>query len=671
MTQLPKRISLVAQTTEILRREMESGAWVEFLPGEIPLSKRLQVGRPTVRAALDQLQREGWIEVAQGRQRRILHRPTRKPSADVPKTVGILAGAQLHSLSPFLLYLIGELQGPLHEAGCRLEVNTLTGLGTRHPPRWLEKLVERARAMGWVLLGPGPHVQRWFREQRIPCLGVGASPDDILIPYLRVDYRAAARHAVGTLASRGYRRVGLVLARPQADGKPIREGFERELRATARLTGLVLWHDGTVESVRTALTSALLGDGRPDSLLVVNPKHVLTVMTHLLHAGLRIPADVAVFSLGHDPSLDQVVPTVARYEIDWPNFARKLCRCVLELAETGKARSREMLVMPRFRDGETLGRRAARSKLSSLQTIAACLRRMPAVPRMRACMSTRPAILLALLLATFVHAQEAGIAVIDTPEKAKAAQAAWAAKLGKPVQWSNAAGMKFQLIPPGEFDMGAKDGDKDAPLHRVRITEPFYLGTFEVTRAEWEKVTGKKHSNFFPGPTHPMNHIHHYTAASFCGQLSKADGFTNTVYRLPTEAEWEYAARAGTTTRYHTGDSEADLDKAGWYEKNSGGTTHPVGQKAANAFGLHDMHGNVWEWTADFCDPDFYGKSPPENPSNPKPEFPNEYVAMRGGSCFFDASFCTSWHRDRYEPSRTLNHAGIRMLIPAKSLEAK
>jgi formylglycine-generating enzyme required for sulfatase activity len=261
----------------------------------------------------------------------------------------------------------------------------------------------------------------------------------------------------------------------------------------------------------------------------------------------------------------------------------------------------------------------------------------------------------------YLTAQDAGISLIDTPEKANAAQAAWAAKLGKPVQWTNAAGMKFQLIPPGEFDMGVKDGDKDAPLHRVKLTEPFYLGTYEVTRAEWEKIMKGKNSNFFPGPTHPMNHTHAYQADGFCAALSKLEGITNAVaqYRLPTEAEWEFACRAGMTT-------EPELDKVAWYEKNSGGTTHPVGQKTANAFGLYDMLGNVWEWTGDFYDTDFYTKGPKENPSLPKDEYPHEYRVVRGGSCFYDAKFCTTWHRDRYEPSRTLNNLGLRVVLPIK-----
>jgi len=270
-------------------------------------------------------------------------------------------------------------------------------------------------------------------------------------------------------------------------------------------------------------------------------------------------------------------------------------------------------------------------------------------------------ILCGLCMPVSLIAQEAAISLIDTPEKAKAAQAAWAAKLGKPVQWSNSFGMKFHLIPPGEFDMGVKDGDKDAPLHRVKLTEPFYLGTFEVTRQEWEKVMKGKSSNFFPGPKHPINHVHHYQANGFCAALSKAEGITNAVamYRLPTEAEWEYACRAGMTT-------EPELDKVAWYEKNSGGTTHEVGQKTANAFGLYDMLGNVWEWTADFYDAEAYTKLPATNPSLPKDEYPHEYAVVRGGSCFYDAKFCTSWHRDRYEPSRTLNNLGLRVVLPIK-----
>src|ERR1051326_136715 len=145
-----------------------------------------------------------------------------------------------------------------------------------------------------------------------------------------------------------------------------------------------------------------------------------------------------------------------------------------------------------------------------------------------------------------LRAADAVIGLIDSPAKAKAAQAAWAAKLKKPVVWSNSIGMKFQLIPPGEFVMG-QEGDADAKPKKVGLTKPFYLGIYEVTRAQWEKVTKRKHSNFFPGDDQPMNYVDRDSAEVFAAALSKLEGITNAVYRLPTEAEWEYAARAGTT----------------------------------------------------------------------------------------------------------------------------
>ena len=266
-------------------------------------------------------------------------------------------------------------------------------------------------------------------------------------------------------------------------------------------------------------------------------------------------------------------------------------------------------------------------------------------------------------------AQSADILPINSPEQAKATQAAWAAKLNRPVQWTNSVGMKFQLIPPGEFEMGSNEGEADAKPHKIKITQPFYLGTCEVTHEQWEKVTGKIRSTWFPGPQLPINCISLYATEEFCAKLNKLENRTakspsDSAYRIPTEAEWEYAARAGTATRYYTGDTEKDLDRAGWYEKNSGATPHPVGQKEPNAFGLYDMLGNVWEWCSDTYDKDYYSKSPSENPAGPKREYPLEDTVVRGGSFLYDPPFCAATHRDRYEAERYNKDFGFRVLLP-------
>jgi formylglycine-generating enzyme required for sulfatase activity/serine/threonine protein kinase len=189
-----------------------------------------------------------------------------------------------------------------------------------------------------------------------------------------------------------------------------------------------------------------------------------------------------------------------------------------------------------------------------------------------------------------------------------------------PTTMTNSIGMKFVLIPAGEFLMGSPDSDKDAvddekPQHRVRITRPFYLGVHEVTQGQYREVTGETPSHFRGSDDLPVESVNHHGAIAFCTKLSAKEGVS---YRLPTEAEWEYACRAGSTTRYSFGDDEASLGEVAWYKGNSGNRTHPVGQKRPNAWGLYDMHGNVWELCGDWFDEDYYGQSPPSaNPLGP------------------------------------------------------
>jgi len=250
-------------------------------------------------------------------------------------------------------------------------------------------------------------------------------------------------------------------------------------------------------------------------------------------------------------------------------------------------------------------------------------------------------------------------------EKAVAAQKECSHRLGLPVEMTNSIGMRLKLMPAGEFMMGSPESDKPAmshgsPQHKVRITKPFYLGVYEVTQAEYARVMGENPSRFRRA-SNPVEQVSWDDATEFCKKLSAKEGKT---YRLPTEAEWEYACRAVTTTRYSFGDDWARLGEYAWYGANSRQETHPVGEKKPNAWGLHDMHGNVTEWCSDWWAGDYYAISPTESLTGPAT---GQRRVCRGGCWSSTPRSCESSFRWRV-PTRRNFHLGFRVaaVLPGK-----
>ena len=170
--------------------------------------------------------------------------------------------------------------------------------------------------------------------------------------------------------------------------------------------------------------------------------------------------------------------------------------------------------------------------------------------------------------------------------------------------------------------MGSPDSDADAqegerPQHPVRITKPFYLGKYLVTQEQWEAVMDGNPSKF-KRSQNPVENVSWEDCQQFLGRLNKRERNQSGKFRLPTEAEWEYACRAGSETKYCFGDSAKQLGEYAWYRDSSGGDKpHPVGQRKPNAWGLYDMHGNVWEWCQDWYGVGYYANSPTNDPIGP------------------------------------------------------
>jgi len=206
-------------------------------------------------------------------------------------------------------------------------------------------------------------------------------------------------------------------------------------------------------------------------------------------------------------------------------------------------------------------------------------------------------------------------------------------------------GLRYLWIPPGTFTMGCSTGDSECiggekPAHRVTITKGFWLGQTEVTQAAWQRVVGTDPSHF-KGSNLPVETVTWDEAQAYCRAVGG---------RLPTEAEWEYAARAGSSqSRY------GDIDAIAWYGSNSGGQTHEVAQKQANAFGLYDMLGNVWEWTADW-----YGGYTPGSAVDPTGPASGQFRALRGGSWSLDPRNARVSYRGGVGPGNRSGYIGLR-----------
>ena len=241
-----------------------------------------------------------------------------------------------------------------------------------------------------------------------------------------------------------------------------------------------------------------------------------------------------------------------------------------------------------------------------------------------------------------------------------------AATGGQPKEVVNTIGMKLLLIPAGTFTMGSPPSengrDDDETQHQVTLTKPFYMGRTEVTQGQWKKVMGTEpwrgQRYGEEGDDYPAVYVSWNDAVEFCKKLSAMEG---KVYRLPTEAEWEYACRGGTKTAFSFGDDEAELGKYAWFDGNAWDIdekyAHRVAQKLANPFGLHDMHGHVDEWCSDW-----YGDYRSTPLSDPRGPSSGSFRVLRGGSWYYGPGFARCAGRGGTPGSRSYRH-GFRVVL--------
>ncbi|MFM1768174.1 MAG: hypothetical protein RJA22_703 [Verrucomicrobiota bacterium] len=365
---LPLRRSLVDEVARVLREQVSGGRWADVLPGEHALCAELGVSRMTLRGALQQLARQGWLALGgHGRRHRVAETARlQRPAGGAwgpPNQIRLLSGLPRDRVVGVMQAALNRLQADLDREGYPLQFSLLH---LPPGPRGLADLQTMAAepgVAGWVLYCASEPVQRWFAQQRLPCLVLGACFPGVRLPSVEFDARAIGRHAAHEFLRRGHTRIALVrpsvvLAGDAQCAAGLREGVARHPGGAEVID---LPYDPTPAGIRRAMDRTLARPGAPTAFLVAQPNFVWPVLGCLQRAGRRVPAEAAVLSRGDDLFLETSVPEVARYRHDGVRLGAAAARALLSLLKSARPRRRSGLLMPEFLPGETLGQARPRS----------------------------------------------------------------------------------------------------------------------------------------------------------------------------------------------------------------------------------------------------------------------------------------------------------------------
>lgn len=355
-----KKMSLVEQVADALRREIESGACRGWLPTERALCEELRVSRRTLRCALEQLKRQGLVSAHVGVGTRV-HEPraateAREVRADT--SVGLLMPEPIDVLRPYVTLWIDLLKTELFEAGVSLRVHAGRQYFRPGAAPALRRLVAQQPHAGWVLTLSNTGVQEWFLDQRLTAIVAGMPAPGIDLPSVALDSGALGRHLAGRMLALGHRRlVMLSETHPSPGAAAAEEGFLQPIRARpgGGAHGEILRPDPTPAGYRRAVERLLRIQPRVTAVLSLNPLLGATVVTTLMDHGLRLPADISFATTYGDPFMRFLSPEPTRYTYQPAMFARKLARTALQIVRGEEPTVRQARIIPTFVKGETLG----------------------------------------------------------------------------------------------------------------------------------------------------------------------------------------------------------------------------------------------------------------------------------------------------------------------------
>ena len=325
---MPSRGNLVLDCVRVIKLRVESGEWQQLLPGERRLATVLQVGRDTIRLALQELEREGLLGSAEAGSRRRIRSVATNQAASRTLRISLLAHRRLEQLPQPLLLEIDRIRSTLADKGGSLELIAPPWYEQKNPANRLATLLDEEPCSAWILLRSSAAVQEWFMQRRIPCLIRGYPHPGISLPHLDVDWRATARHAAGQLWRLGHRRAAILVPADPLKGveaavQGVKDLDEDGFEATTQV------EDGSPSGVARVLSRALQVKNPPTAIIATRARQAATALTWLASKGIQVPGHISLITLASEPFLDHLVPEISGYRTD-PDAVAKLVTRRLE-----------------------------------------------------------------------------------------------------------------------------------------------------------------------------------------------------------------------------------------------------------------------------------------------------------------------------------------------------
>jgi LacI family transcriptional regulator len=352
---LPERTSLTTETVKVLCSMISAGELKQRLPGERDLATRLQIGRDTLRAALVELEKLGWISVGEhGKRRKILKKPKGGGLAKRTGRIGFLSPKRLQDLTPAMLLEVDHLREILARQDVSLEVHSPSISSLQRPGSRLKDLVGSVECDAWILHQATEQVQSWFQKQKTPCLIRGHPHAGVDLPCLDIDWQATGYHAGALLTRNGHRSLGLMMPDTQLQGLfASQKGLEMALNKTPEPTTLhTITEHRTINDVALALHRAFQGEHPPTAIVATRSRQVLTLISWLASHRLNIPHNLSLVSLTYDNVLDALVPRVSYYHLDPSTMARNMARKLDSVMNRSDSEQKKLI--PEFFPGQSV-----------------------------------------------------------------------------------------------------------------------------------------------------------------------------------------------------------------------------------------------------------------------------------------------------------------------------